>query len=101
MAAATKATTTRLSVWRFPALIPSSTAIFESPFRISIRDAIQGAEGLRQYFRSRVGRGLRPQFQAILAARAALALQRSVRVLLTLQQMRDFACAPRQACRSR
>ena len=84
-----------------PMELGASTAIFESPLRISIRDAIQGAEGLRQYFRSRVGRSLRPQFQAILAARAALALQRSVRVLLTLQQMRDFACAPRQACRSR
>jgi len=84
-----------------PMELGASTAIFESPFRISILDAIQGAQGLRQYFRSRVGRGLRPQFQAILAARAALALQRSVRVVLTLQQMRDFACAPRQAGRPR
>jgi xanthine dehydrogenase YagR molybdenum-binding subunit len=79
-----------------PMELGASTAIFESPFRISIRDTIQGVQGLRQYFRSRVGCGLRPQFQATLAARAALALQRSVRVVLTLQQMRDFACAPRQ-----
>ena len=78
-----------------------STAIFQSPFRISIRDAIQGAQGLSDYFRSRLGSGPRPQFQAILAARAALALQCSVRLVLTLQQMRDLACAPRQACRSR
>ena len=76
------------------------TAIFETPSRISIRDAA-GAQGLRQYFRDRLGSGLRPQFQAILAARAALALQCSVRVVLTLQQMRDLACAPRRACRSR
>ena len=84
-----------------PMELGASTAIFESPFRISIRDAIQGAQGLRQYFRSRFGCGPRPRFQAILAARAALALQCSVRVVLTLQQMRDFACAPRQACHSR
>jgi xanthine dehydrogenase YagR molybdenum-binding subunit len=84
-----------------PMELGATTAIFESRFRISIRDKIQGAQGLRQYFRSRFGRGLRPQFQAILAARAALALQCSVRVVLTLQQMRDFACAPRQACRPR
>ncbi len=84
-----------------PMELGASTAIFESPSKISIRDTIQGAQGLRQYFRSRVGRGLRPQLQAILAARAALALQCSVRVVLTLQQMRDFACAPRQVCRSR
>jgi xanthine dehydrogenase YagR molybdenum-binding subunit len=84
-----------------PMELGASTAIFESRFRISIRDTIQGAQGLRQYFRSRFGRGLRPQLQAILAVRAALALQCSVRVVLTLQQMRDFACAPRQVCRSR
>jgi xanthine dehydrogenase YagR molybdenum-binding subunit len=83
-----------------PMELGASTAIFESPARISIRDTI-GAQGLRQYFRDRFGSGLRPQFQAILAARAALALQCSVRVMLTLQQMRDLACVPRQACRSR
>jgi xanthine dehydrogenase YagR molybdenum-binding subunit len=84
-----------------PMELGASTAIFERPFRISIQDAIQGEQGLRQYFRDRFGCGLRPQFQAILAARAALALQCSVRVVLTLQQMRDLACAPRQAFRSR
>lgn len=84
-----------------PIELGASTAIFERPLRISIRDTIEGAQGLRQYFRSRLGCGLRPRFQAILAARAALALRCSVRVVLTLQQMRDFACAPRQACRSR
>ena len=83
-----------------PMELGASTAIFEGPSRISIRDTT-GAHGLRQYFRDRFGSGLRPQFQAILAARAALALQCSVRVVLTLQQMRDFAGAPRQVCRSR
>jgi xanthine dehydrogenase YagR molybdenum-binding subunit len=83
-----------------PMELGASTAIFESPFRISIRDTA-GEQDLRQYFRSRLGSGLRPQFQAILAARAALALQCSVRVLLTLQQMRDLACAPRLTGRSR
>jgi xanthine dehydrogenase YagR molybdenum-binding subunit len=84
-----------------PIELGASTAIFERPFRISIRDTFQGAQGLRQYFRSRRGCGPRPRLQAILAARAALALQCSVRIVLTLQQMRDFACAPRQASRSR
>ena len=84
-----------------PLELGASTAIFESRSRISIRDTVHGVQGLRQYFRSRFGRGLRPQLQAILAARAALALQCSVRVVLTLQQMRDFACAPRQVCGSR
>jgi xanthine dehydrogenase YagR molybdenum-binding subunit len=80
-----------------PMELGASTAIFESPSRISIRDTM-GAQGLRQYFRDRFGSGLRPQLQAILAARAALALQCSVRVVLTLRQMRDLA---RQAGRSR
>lgn len=84
-----------------PLELGASTAIFESRLRISIRDTIHGVQGLRQYLRSRFGRGLRPQLQALLAARAALALQCSVRVVLTLQQMRDFACAPRQVSRSR
>jgi xanthine dehydrogenase YagR molybdenum-binding subunit len=84
-----------------PMELGASTAIFESPFKVSIGDTIQGTQGLRQYFRDRLGSGLRPQFQAILAARAALALQCSVRVVLTLQQMRDLACAPRRACRTR
>jgi xanthine dehydrogenase YagR molybdenum-binding subunit len=84
-----------------PMELGESTAIFESPSGISIRDTIRGTQGLRQYFRDRIGSGLRPQFQATLAARAALALQRSVRLVLTLQQMRDLACAPRQVCRLR
>jgi xanthine dehydrogenase YagR molybdenum-binding subunit len=83
-----------------PIELGASTAIFERPFRISIRDT-QGAQSLRQYFRSRRGHAPRPRHQAILAARAALALQCSVRIVLTLQQMRDFACAPRQAGRPR
>jgi xanthine dehydrogenase YagR molybdenum-binding subunit len=74
-----------------------STAIFEHPSGIWIRDTARGAQSLRQYLRGRFGCGLRPQFQAMLAARAALALRCSIRVVLTLQQMRDFACAPRQA----
>ena len=84
-----------------PMELGESTAIFESPSRISIVDTTRGAQGLRQYFLDRLGSGLRPQFQATLAARAALALQCSVRVVLTLQQMRDLACAPRQPLRSR
>ena len=80
-----------------PMELGASTAIFESPLRISIQDPILGAQGLRHYFRGRFGLGLRPQFQAILAARAALVLECSVRVVLTLQQMREFACAPRQS----
>lgn len=80
-----------------PMELGASTAIFENPSRISIRDTTHGAQGLPQYLRSRFSCGLRPQLQAMLAARAALALRSSVRIVLTLQQMRDFACAPRQA----
>jgi xanthine dehydrogenase YagR molybdenum-binding subunit len=72
----------------------ASTAIFESPCGISVRDAVYGAQSLRRYLRGRLGSGLRPQVQVMLAARAALALQCSVRVVLTLQQMRDLASAP-------
>lgn len=78
-----------------PMELGASTAIFEAPSGISIRGTVQSPQGLRQYLRGCFG--LRPQFQAMLAARAALALQRSVRIVLTLQQMRDFTCAPRQA----
>ena len=83
----------------------ASTAIFEAGGRLTIYDKTQGVQNVQRYLCSvlqmgpddiRVmspfvggafGSGLRPQFQVVLAALAARALQRSVRLVLTRQQM--------------
>jgi xanthine dehydrogenase YagR molybdenum-binding subunit len=83
----------------------ASTAIWEGDGSITVYDKTQGAPNCRNYLagvlgmsRSKVrvlspfvggafGSGLRPQYQLPLAALAARALKRSVRVTLTRQQM--------------
>ena len=82
-----------------------ATAIWEGDDRITIYDKTQGPQNSRNYVadvcgmpRDKVrvlcpyvggafGSGLRPQYQLPLAVLAARALQRSVRVTLTRQQM--------------
>jgi xanthine dehydrogenase YagR molybdenum-binding subunit len=83
----------------------ASTVIFEADGKLTIYDKTQGVQNVQRYLCSvlemapdavRVvspfvggafGSGLRPQIQVVLAALAARALQRSVRLALTRQQM--------------
>ncbi len=83
----------------------ASTVIWEGDGKITVHDKTQGAQNVQSYLASvfgfsaddvRVlnpyvggafGSGLRPQYQVFLATLAAKMLQRSVRVVLTRQQM--------------
>jgi xanthine dehydrogenase YagR molybdenum-binding subunit len=88
-----------------PMELYASTVIFERDGKLTIYDKTQGVQNVQRYVCSvlemnpddvRVmspyvgggfGSGLRPQFQVVLAALAARALKRSVRLVLTRQQM--------------
>ena len=90
----------------------ASTVIFERDGKLTIYDKTQGVQNVQRYVCSvfdmksddvRVmspfvggafGSGLRPQFQVVLAALAARALKRSVRLLLTRQQMYGLGYRP-------
>jgi xanthine dehydrogenase YagR molybdenum-binding subunit len=83
----------------------ASTVIYEPGGKLTVYDKTQGVQNVQRYLCNvlemepgdvRVispfvggafGSGLRPQFQVVLAALAARALQRSVRLVLTRQQM--------------
>jgi xanthine dehydrogenase YagR molybdenum-binding subunit len=88
-----------------PMELYASTVIFEGDGKLAVYDKTQGVQNVQHYLcgvfgmkpeNLRVmspfmgggfGSGLRPQFQVVLAVLAARALQRSVRVVLTRQQM--------------
>ena len=88
-----------------PMELYATTAVFEAGGKLTVYDKTQGVQNVQQYLCGvfgmkpedvRVmspymgggfGSGLRPQFQVVLAVLAARALQRSVRVVLTRQQM--------------
>ncbi len=90
----------------------ASTVIFEADGRLTVYDKTQGVQNVQRYLCSafnmkpedvRVmspfvggafGSGLRPQYQVALAVLAARALQRSVRVVLTRQQMYGLGYRP-------
>jgi xanthine dehydrogenase YagR molybdenum-binding subunit len=83
----------------------ASTVIFEGDGKLTIYDKTQGVQNVQRYVCSVLGMelgdvrvmspfvgggfgsGLRPQYNVVLAALAARALQRSVRLVLTRQQM--------------
>jgi xanthine dehydrogenase YagR molybdenum-binding subunit len=83
----------------------ASTVIFEGDGKLTIYDKTQGVQNVQRYLCSVLGTetgdvrimspfmgggfgsGLRPQCNVVLAALAARALQRSVRLVLTRQQM--------------
>jgi xanthine dehydrogenase YagR molybdenum-binding subunit len=83
----------------------ASTVIYEDNGKLTVYDKTQGVQNVQRYLSGvfgmkpedvRVmspfmgggfGSGLRPQFEVVLAVLAALALQRSVRVVLTRPQM--------------
>ena len=88
-----------------PMELYASTVVFEGDGKLTIYDKTQGVQNVQKYLCGvfgmkpedvRVmspfmgggfGSGLRPQFQVVLAALAARALERSVRLVLTRQQM--------------
>jgi xanthine dehydrogenase YagR molybdenum-binding subunit len=88
-----------------PMELYASTVIYEAGGKLTVYDKTQGVQnvhnylcgvfGLRHedirvmspYMGGGFGSGLRPQFQVMLAVLAARALKRSVRVVLTRQQM--------------
>src|SRR6516162_915037 len=90
----------------------ASTVIFEPDGKLTVYDKTQGVQNVQRYLCSvldmkpddvRVvspfvgggfGSGLRPQYNVILAALAARALKRSVRVVLTRQQMYGLGYRP-------
>jgi xanthine dehydrogenase YagR molybdenum-binding subunit len=95
-----------------PIELYASTAIFESDGKLTIYDKTQGVQNVQRYICSVLkmksedvrimspfmgggfGSGLRPQYQVVLAGLAALALKRSVRVVLTRQQMYGLGHRP-------
>ncbi|ACK52474.1 aldehyde oxidase and xanthine dehydrogenase molybdopterin binding [Methylocella silvestris BL2] len=95
-----------------PMEMHGSTVIYEGDGKLTIHDKTQGAQNTQGYVASvfglspenvRVispfvggafGSGLRPQYQLFLAVMASLALERSVRVTLTRDQMFTFGYRP-------
>jgi len=90
----------------------ASTVIFGADGKLTVYDKTQGVQNVQRYVRGifkmkaddvRVispfvggafGSGLRPQYQVVLAVLAARALQRSVRLVLTRQQMYTLGYRP-------
>src|SRR5690348_8679933 len=95
-----------------PMELYASTVIVEAGGKLTIHDKTQGVQNVQRYVASVLGMqpddvrvlssfvggafgsGLRPQYQVVLAALAARALQRSVRLVLTRQQMYGLGYRP-------
>ncbi|MBO1908953.1 xanthine dehydrogenase family protein molybdopterin-binding subunit [Microvirga sp. 3-52] len=95
-----------------PMELYASTVILEGDGKLTVYDKTQGVQNVQRYLCGvlkmdpddvRVmspfmgggfGSGLRPQYQVVLAGLAALALKRSVRVVLTRQQMYGLGHRP-------
>jgi xanthine dehydrogenase YagR molybdenum-binding subunit len=95
-----------------PMELYAATVIYEANGKLTVYDKTQGVQNVQRYLCGvfgmkpedvRVmspfmgggfGSGLRPQFEAVLAVLAALALQRSVRVVLTRPQMYGLGYRP-------
>ncbi|MBV9116093.1 MAG: xanthine dehydrogenase family protein molybdopterin-binding subunit [Acetobacteraceae bacterium] len=90
----------------------ASTVVFEAGGRLTVYDKTQGVQNVQRYVCGALGlkpddvrvlspfvggafgSGLRPQYQVVLAALAALALRRSVRLVLTRRQMYGLGYRP-------
>ena len=90
----------------------ASTAIWEGGGKLTVYDKTQGVQNVQRYLcgvfglkpedvrvlspfvGGAFGSGLRPQYQVTLAVLAALALKRSVRLVLTRQQMYGLCYRP-------
>jgi xanthine dehydrogenase YagR molybdenum-binding subunit len=90
----------------------ASTAMWESGGKLTVYDKTQGVQNVQRYLcgvfdkksddlrvvspfvGGAFGAGLRPQYQVVLAVLGALALKRSVRLVLTRQQMYGLGYRP-------
>jgi xanthine dehydrogenase YagR molybdenum-binding subunit len=95
-----------------PMELYAATAVWEGGGKLTVYDKTQGVQNVQQYLcgifnmkpdEVRVlspymgggfGSGLRPQYQVVLAVLGAKALQRSVRLVLTRQQMYGLSYRP-------
>ncbi|WP_322883904.1 xanthine dehydrogenase family protein molybdopterin-binding subunit [Microvirga lotononidis] len=95
-----------------PIELYASTVMYEPDGKLTVYDKTQGVQNVQRYLCGALelapgsvrvlspftggafGSGLRPQYQVVLAALAALALKRSVRVGLTRQQMYGLGYRP-------
>jgi xanthine dehydrogenase YagR molybdenum-binding subunit len=95
-----------------PMELYASTVMYESGGKLTIYDKTQGVQNVQRYVCSVLGMapgdvrvmspfvggafgsGLRPQYQVVLAALTARALKRSVRLVLTRQQMYGLGYRP-------
>ncbi|NUR11582.1 MAG: xanthine dehydrogenase family protein molybdopterin-binding subunit [Bradyrhizobium sp.] len=95
-----------------PMELYATTAVFDGNGRLTVYDKTQGVQNVQKFLCSVFGKqpdeirvispyvggafgsGLRPQYQVVLAALGALALQRSVRVVLTRRQMYGLGYRP-------
>lgn len=90
----------------------ATTAVWDGGGKLTVYDKTQGVQNVQKflcavfdkkpddirvvspYVGGAFGSGLRPQYQVVLATLAALALQRSARVMLTRQQMYGLGYRP-------
>ncbi|WP_342739508.1 xanthine dehydrogenase family protein molybdopterin-binding subunit [Bradyrhizobium sp. B117] len=95
-----------------PMELYATTAVWDGGGRLTVYDKTQGVQNVHKFLCSVFGKnpedirvlspyvggafgsGLRPQYQVVLATLAALALKRSVRVVLTRQQMYGLGYRP-------
>lgn len=95
-----------------PMELYATTAVWEGDGKLTVYDKTQGVQNVHKflcgvfekkpedirvlspYVGGAFGSGLRPQYQLVLATMAALALERSVRVVLTRQQMYGLGYRP-------
>ncbi|MFL5288612.1 MAG: xanthine dehydrogenase family protein molybdopterin-binding subunit [Rhodopila sp.] len=95
-----------------PMELYATTVIYEDGGRLTVYDKTQGVQNVQRYLHrvlgvdsddvrvvspyvgGAFGSGLRPQYQAVLAALAARAAKRSVRLVLTRQQMYALGYRP-------
>jgi len=95
-----------------PMELYASTVIFEGDGKLTVYDKTQGVQNVQRYLcgvlemepddvrvispfvGGAFGSGLRPQYNVVLAALAARALKRSVRLVLTRQQMYGLGYRP-------
>ena len=100
------------SEYHNPMELFATTVLWEGEGRLTIHDKTQGSQNshfylcnalklkrknvrvLNRYVGGGFGSGLRPQHQLVLATMAALKLKRSVKVVLTRQQMFSFSHRP-------
>ncbi|MCX2740960.1 xanthine dehydrogenase family protein molybdopterin-binding subunit [Pontibacter anaerobius] len=96
-----------------PMEMHASVAVWEKDGKLTVYDKIQGVDNSQQYIANAFGMdkeevrvispfvggafgsGLRPQYQLFLAVLAARELKRSVKVMLTRQQMFSFGHRPK------